>query len=60
MKNDGQSILFNENNEIKQGQYQNSFFVSALLLLINLSLMAFVGFYWTNTGFHQYFSGRPL
>ncbi len=60
MNKDYQSILINENNEMKNGVYGNSFFMSGMLIFINLVLMTGIGIYWTNTNVHEYLSGRPL
>ena len=37
-----------------------TFLLSGALLLVNLFVILFVGFYWMNPEIHEFISGRPL
>ena len=37
-----------------------TFLLSGALILLNVSVMLFVGLYWMNPQMHEFISGRPL
>ena len=39
---------------------EQTFLLGGALVVFNLSLMLFVGFYWMNPVMHEFISGRPL
>ena len=39
---------------------EQTFLLGGALLLLNLFVMLFVGFYWMNPVMHEFISGRPL
>ena len=54
------SILLNDSGKLIQNSNKQSLYMGGALVLLNVLLMVSVGMYWTNTAFHQYFTGRPL
>ncbi len=59
MKEDFQALVSNEYEQLETNG-QQVMMMGSVLVGLNLLLMVFVGFYWTNPAVHQYISGKPL
>ena len=59
MKKNFQGVVLDEFEQSEPVNEQVMFMGGALIFL-NLTLMVFVGLYWTNPTMHQYISGKPL
>jgi len=57
--NQNLQAIIQENSKDNSSNDQ-TYLLSGVLIVFNVFVMLFVGFYWMNPGMHEFISGRPL